>query len=394
MKLLMTVEQRYKRTPDGKVWTADQHDYSMLSLYTEPFDHIKILSRVEDVDSVPDNYLRANGDNVKIVPIPHYRGMKDYLTKYFQVREAALNAITYEDVIIFRAPSLLADAIIPQLLKRNYPYGMFVTSDPRITFGKGSMNNVLRPILRQRFINNLRKQCETAYATAYVTNSFLQQAYPCPEMMISISDVSIGESVANEIQTLPDDGETLQIAFVGSLDQLYKAPDILIDSIRICVQKGHNIHLKLIGDGIYRQQVEEQVADSKLQNHVTMYGKLPGVEAVRAELEKSHLFVLPSRAEGLPRVMIEAMSCGLACIGTTVGGIPELLPKESLVPPNNAEALANKIEEFITNPDRMKTEAQQNLEVASEYTSHKLYIKRQKFLEYLKKNTSEWTQSI
>ena len=67
-----------------------------------------------------------------------------------------------------------------------------------------------------------------------------------------------------------------------------------------------------------------------LRDRVRFRGQLTTPVDVRAELDRADLFVLPSRQEGLPRAMIEAMARALPCIGSSVGGIPELLqPKTS-----------------------------------------------------------------
>ena len=62
---------------------------------------------------------------------------------------------------------------------------------------------------------------------------------------------------------------------------------------------------------------------------------------VTEQLDAADVFVLPSRQEGLPRAMIEAMARSLPCVGSDVGGISELIP-DWVVPPNDPQALALK----------------------------------------------------
>lgn len=115
--------------------------------------------------------------------------------------------------------------------------------------------------------------------------------------------------------------------------QLYKAPDLLIEAVAVCVQQGLDIKLVLVGDGQYRAELEARSAILGLGPRVSFQGLLPSSEAVREQLDRADIFVLPSHQEGLPKAMVEAMARGLPCIGSTVGGIPELLPRKIWFPP-------------------------------------------------------------
>ncbi len=113
---------------------------------------------------------------------------------------------------------------------------------------------------------------------------------------------------------------------------------------------------------------------------------------MRQELDRADLFVLPSHQEGLPRAAIEAMARGLPCVGSTVGGFPELLPAEDLVPPGDAAALARKLREVVTDPDRLDRMAARNLGAAREYREDVLRPRRTAFYEHLRAATTRWLQ--
>src|SRR5207253_6445170 len=117
----------------------------------------------------------------------------------------------------------------------------------------------------------------------------------------------------------------------------------------------------------YRSELESRANAAGLNGAARFRGQLASPDAVRAELDRADLFVLPSRQEGLPRAMLEAMARGLPCIGSTVGGIPELLPAEDLVPPGDASALTQKIHDVLGDPQRMARMSARNLEKAREY---------------------------
>jgi len=172
--------------------------------------------------------------------------------------------------------------------------------------------------------------------------------------------------------------------------QYYKAQDVLIDAVAICVREGLNVRLVLVGDGKYRTEMEKRAQTQGIGDRVYFCGQLPAGDAVRAQLDQADVFVLPSRQEGLPRAMVEAMARALPCVGTAVGGIPELLSAESIVPPNTPSALAAKIREVLEDPGRLACLSAHNLEVSQEYRAERLAGYRLSFYEHLREQTQHW----
>src|SRR6202161_2282263 len=107
--------------------------------------------------------------------------------------------------------------------------------------------------------------------------------------------------------------------------------------------------------------METLARELSIERSVHFLGQLGFGLPVCDFLDSVDLFVMPSRAEGLPRALVEAMARGCPCIGSSVGGIPELLAPEDLVPRNDPEALAQKIMEVTSDPARMKEMSQRNL---------------------------------
>ena len=126
---------------------------------------------------------------------------------------------------------------------------------------------------------------------------------------------------------------------------------------------------------------------------MTFLGQLPAGAAIRAQLDQADLFVLPSYQEGLPRAMIEAMARALPCIGSNVGGIPELLSAENMVLPGDVTALANKIREVVTDPQRMEQMSIRNLEKAKEYREDILHARRVAFYHQVREKTEAWLKT-
>lgn len=96
------------------------------------------------------------------------------------------------------------------------------------------------------------------------------------------------------------------------------------------------------------------------------------------------MFVFPTKAEGLPRAVIEAMAVGLPCISTPVNGIPELLDREFLLNPNDTEGFAEKISFLVDNPLIMEKCSLRNISKAYEYEQNVLQSRRNKFYTKLR----------
>jgi L-malate glycosyltransferase len=92
----------------------------------------------------------------------------------------------------------------------------------------------------------------------------------------------------------------------------------------------------------------------------------------------------------LPRAMVEAMARALPCIGSSVGGVPELLPPEDLVVPGDVNALATKIREIVTDPERLAQMSARNLATAQAYRDEVLAVQRTDFYRYVRDRTEKW----
>ena len=91
--------------------------------------------------------------------------------------------------------------------------------------------------------------------------------------------------------------------------------------------------------------------------------------------------------------MVEAMARALPCIGSTEGGIPELLMPEDMVPPGDVAALTSKIREIVTDPERRARMSTHTLEKAKEYRSELLREQRIAFYRYVREQTEAWLKS-
>lgn len=151
-----------------------------------------------------------------------------------------------------------------------------------------------------------------------------------------------------------DAGERIAL-FAGNLTH-GKGVDVLLDAFIAVLDEGYADRLVLIGSGPLEDELRHTIgmtvndyAHADATERVTFTGRLAQRD-LALWMAAADVFVLPSRAEGLGLVTLEAMACGTPCVGTTIGGIPEVLVEPGcgrLVPPDDAAALSSAIADVI-----------------------------------------------
>jgi colanic acid/amylovoran biosynthesis glycosyltransferase len=117
--------------------------------------------------------------------------------------------------------------------------------------------------------------------------------------------------------------ESPRLVCIGRLCE-QKGQSLLIEAIRLLVDDGYTPHLTLVGDGDMRPGIEGLIQSYQLSDYVTITGWASS-DRVRECLNQARTIVLPSFAEGLPVVIMEALALGRTVISTYVAGIPELV---------------------------------------------------------------------
>ncbi|MFC2031175.1 glycosyltransferase family 4 protein [Chloroflexota bacterium] len=143
-----------------------------------------------------------------------------------------------------------------------------------------------------------------------------------------------------------------QLLFVGRFHPQKGLP-YLIDAVAEVVQKHSDIRVVLVGSGAEEQTLRARIAELRLGRSFTLTGNLRGEEKIRA-FKSSHLFVLPSVAEGQPLTLLESWAAQLPVLLTSVGANPDFVQdgvNGYLVPPRRPDLLADAIIRAMENPD-------------------------------------------
>ncbi|WP_084798642.1 glycosyltransferase [Pleomorphomonas koreensis] len=348
--------------------------------YTRAFDRVTIITRVGKWQVKGGNFIEGPG--VEVIALPEIRKILPFLF-YIPKLILLLSRLPRDASYILRSPGFIPSIAWFVLLARRIPFGVEMVGDPQDALGKGSGTQPLRPLLNLFWTLTSKGQCLTAAATAYVTKRALQRRYPPTSGTPSFSYTSLDLHDADFAKTARrvEDFDVSAPTFVNvaMMHQNIKGQDVLLTAFAEIRRRGVDARLVLIGDGDNRLQFEQQAKALGVADSVRFTGLLPRGPALYKELDEADLFVLPSRQEGLPRAMIEAMARGLPCVASDVGGANELVPEEELIAKGDAEGLANQILRLLSDPEALATQSQRNFETAHDYHRDIVSEERRRF---------------
>jgi glycosyltransferase involved in cell wall biosynthesis len=158
---------------------------------------------------------------------------------------------------------------------------------------------------------------------------------------------------AAEMTPVEPGADAADLVSVGEFRHI-KGTDVLIEALAELHRSGRRETLAVAGDGEEGSALREQVVRLGLSNSVRFLGHTPARQA----FGHGRLLVMPSRADSLPYVAIEAAGAGIPIVASAVGGIPEILGQDAaMVPPENPERLAAAIAAALDDPARAKAGA-------------------------------------
>lgn len=388
MNLVFVTEARFFKNNNGEIYGDAAFEHQIWERYLNVFEKLFIVARVAQKIENDDPIYISSGPNVHFIEIPYYVGPLQYLFKSFQIHAKIKELVTthIDNAFICRIPGNMGDMVIRELKKHSKKYGVEVVGDPDDVFSDKSFNHPLKKFFHSKTIRNLNRNVAGADAVLYVTKTTLQKKYPPPPNAFSTyaSNVMLATDVSARTPRNLKTNKTFKILCAGSLEQMYKAPDVALEAVKLYNEKfpHRQISFTWLGGGTYLETLKKQCDELKLPNF--HFNGQVSLDQVDKEMRESDLFVLISRTEGLPRVIIEAMAHGLPVIGTKVGGIPELLSEEVLIKKNDAAALAHKIYDLLSQPEFYTRISTRNLMEAKEYETAVLRSRREEFYQTLK----------
>lgn len=383
MKLYFFIEARIDKF-NGTYYFPDMFGEKVLSRYLEVFDHLYVVCRVREVTELNRAGVGPlNNPSISVIDLPVYNGLVDYIKKKKLIKHIISQHIEPNAAYICRVPGQIGSIATDILNKRGIKYGVEVVGDPWDSLAPHACKHPLAPVLRVIAQFELQKIVKNSSAALYVTEYVLQNRYPTRSEVYTTnaSNVELNkDNIRTNEPTLSQYSkkDTYSFMSIGSLAQMYKAPNIVLEALAKAAGDGIKFHFTWFGDGKYREPMIEMAKHLGLSEYVSFPGNVSHDEIMKA-LKDCDILLHVSIAEGLPRAVIEAMANAISVIGTNIGGIPELLLPDAIVKPKDAQAVYEKIQMFIDSPEKMLLHASHNLKKAAEFERSLLAKRRYEF---------------
>ena len=194
----------------------------------------------------------------------------------------------------------------------------------------------------------------TACISSFCRSQCMMFAKPSTWERMHVVRCAVGEAFLDAPQRLAAENESPVIVCVGRLCT-EKGQRLLVDSVGKLVAEDQGVRLLLVGDGPQREAIESRISELELSEHVEITG-WQSSERIKELLLQATAMALPSFAEGLPIVLMEALALECPVITTNVAAIGELVEQGRngwLLPPGEVEPLTDALRELIAmQPER------------------------------------------
>ena len=386
-KLLISCDD-YIFRHDGKYYFKSREWHDFYQRYLRVFEDLRIANRVIDEPELKKGRVLLDDPRIEIHPLPIFHGPVEYAKTYLSAGRAMNDAVVGCDAAILRLPSTVAQRISKQVIKAGIPYATEIVFDA--CDGAETSNNLFEKVLWRIIDRQMRSTCAKADGVACVTEKYLQRRYfsTKPNHFVSnYSTLNLDKSFFTAPRTYPDK-KVLTIAHVDLQIGLHsrKGTDIIIQALgKLKKEKAIIVNVRFAGDDWNNstEKILNYAKEHGVEHQVECVGLLSRAE-LTAFLDNADLFVLPTKAEGLPRVIIEAIAKGLPTVTTPASGNPELISADYLVPFYDVDTLTQKIELLVTNKDEYERVSKENYEHSLQYEGSILQGRRDEFYKQLK----------
>ena len=383
-KLLLACDD-YIYCCDNKFYAASQEKYDFYQRYLRVFDRLKLVTRCIKEDKLKQGRILLN-DKIEYLPLPIFHGPKQYISKYFEIGNLLTDVTKGCCAAVLRLPSTVAMRVGKQVVKNKLPYVTEIVYD---AYDGVQSSKGIYKLLWKKIDKDMRDMCYTANGVSCVTEHYLQRRYYTKlsnGFSSHYSSLALDKSFYSEPRKYPTNKQIVighvanQVEYNGR-----KGHNEVIEAISRLKSEGIYIKVSFAGKSYNNgvEKLKKMIKSLNVEDLIDFVGFLTREELDKF-LMKTDLFVLPTKAEGLPRVVIEAMAKGLPCISTNVSGNPELLNSRFLIDYSDVDSLVYKIRELVKDERLYEMTSIENYNNSLKYEASLLQKRRDEFYNKLK----------
>lgn len=394
MRLLLVDNAHIYKTPDGRLYAPSIYNDDFFKRYLSVFEEVHFLAKTKYVDTIdPDRFIGLTASGLKVIELPWYQGLFEMISVFWGLMRVYRSAGDACECAIFRVCQM--ESYFSFLIRRNRsPFFLEVVNDPDTFTDLPKLMQLVNKFMLRVMLNSAR-------GASFVTERILQKKYlpaaPRPEFLEAYySSVELPKNMFGKPKQYSRESckRMTLVHVANSIMDDTKGHVALLKAVKYVRESGCFLKLVLIGDGPFVEKLRLLVTETlRIEQSVEFIGRLHDRRELFARLYAADMFVYPTRLEGLPRSLIEAMAAGLPCLSTPIAGIPELLRGEYLFSPTDYEGFALKIIALIGRPEELERMSQENLDMAYKYEADILNARRRDFYSGVRKIALDYAEA-
>ncbi|ADU20952.1 MULTISPECIES: glycosyltransferase family 4 protein [Ruminococcus] len=379
MKLVFIHDGPLFYDKDGNYYEFAYHE--LYERYSYMADKITFLIRTKPVEGKTFTLVPPQ---IEVISVPNFKSPKTILVNKPKAEKIVEKCVRENDVFVLRTQSSIAQLAVKYIRKYNKPYIVeSVGCSWDSYWNHGLLGKAVAPYMYYKTRSIIGK----AKYVYYVTGKFLQRRYPTKGYTVSCSNVVIDEpadtTLVKRLEKLKgfDPHKKLILGTAAALDTRYKGQEYVIRAIKPLTEMGYDVEYHMAGgyNGTKHDYFLRDLAkELGVTDRVKFVGNL-SADKMPEYYDSLDIYVQPSKQEGLPRAVIEAMSRGCPVIGTNIAGIPELISKICLFRKGSDTEVIKAVERVLgTDLEKL---AKRNFAKSKEFSREKLIKKREAFYD-------------
>ncbi|MBL5922243.1 glycosyltransferase family 4 protein [Lelliottia amnigena] len=380
--LYVSVERRYKLFA-GVYYVQGIEDSRFFERYLDCFSKVNVIARVEVVNEKPIGFKVFTHGSIQIVPIIT---AGTGILNVFKIIQLIIKIKKNKNVLILRTPGILSYLLSLYSILLKLKFSLEVVTNPLQEASNLTKNELLKFVFVKTFTSIFKLQLRYCSYASFVTKNEIQNNFltskECTSnkfnnyyssIILDDSDIINSEAFEARLSRFNANKER-HLIFIGVLDRPFKGLDIFI---RIIADLPEEYHATVIGDGILLESYKQMAATLKISHRINFKGYIADKKIKQHIMTSADIFVLTSRREGLPRVVIEAMAWGLPCFCSNVSGVSELVRQTCIFPVEDVDTAREII--MRQTPDELANLSRENLDSSLQYKNSVLKTRRMDF---------------